>query len=525
MDSPFEAASWTPTRPWEAGETPYSQEQITTLIKQLNQDTKNIYQYPYDPSFWTRRAKTLSSLRYPEMAVGDGQKAYILSARLLNVLERPRWRVGYRRGFCMLDEEIDEEELEKEKDRQEISFARLQSKASKVISKNLYYWPEAEKGKFHPTLYPWVQEKHQIRTDELLDTLNREFADPANRGTDEKACIVQRYAFGHGVGARDGADLLGVFATRDIRRGETILIDKSRTWVCPCYFPHAIHPYKRADNNLEGCNGPGKNGNLSNLFGGSGCPEPLHPNSPSDDVSKDMRWIRDRAGRRAADTILKCRFMLCCIQDNIQHPLDHPLLARLTPTYRGDKTRTFHLETDISILNAALQKFGIDIFANPNFDTWTFFILMSRLDNNSWSDPNTSCLNAMFAMFNHSCEPNVRWSTQDDHRTLHVRTIRDIEAGEQLFVEYDSFMADEPIAKRRDRLRRWLNGPCQCTRCVREEAEMRENGEDVEFDPTASFSSDTTSGTGSSWDMDEKPIFPEDSEGERWDSVGDGWAD
>ena len=54
---------------------------------------------------------------------------------------------------------------------------------------------------------------------------------------------------------------------------------------------------------------------------------------------------------------------------------------------------------------------------------------------------------------------------------------------------------------------------------------MRANGELVEFDPTASFSSDTTSGTGSSWDMDEKPIFPEDVEDERRDSVGDGWAD
>ena len=135
-----------------------------------------------------------------------------------------------------------------------------------------------------------------------------------------------------------------------------------------------------------GCNCPGEHGDHSNLHGGIGCLDPIHPNLPTENTYQDLRWIRDRAGSHAAEIIVRCRFLLCCIEDNIEHPLDHHLLARLTPTYRRKKACFFILEHDIAILNDVLQQFGIDIFANLNFDTWVLFTLRARVDNNCWGE-------------------------------------------------------------------------------------------------------------------------------------------
>ncbi len=78
------------------------------------------------------------------------------------------------------------------------------------------------------------------------------------------------------------------------------------------------------------------------------------------------------------------------------------------------------------------------------------------------------------SLFNHSCEPNVDWATQKDHRTVVMRVSRDVVAGEQLFVEYDGFEHDKPVHERRQRLTRWIDGLCMCTRCVREEQAQRD---------------------------------------------------
>jgi hypothetical protein len=187
---------------------------------------------------------------------------------------------------------------------------------------------------------------------------------------------------------------------------------------------------------------------------------------------------------------------LCGISEKVHHPLDHSLIARLTPTYR-DKWRDFTLRDHIVIPNQALQQFGIDIFNSNYSDSYVLFVMMSRIDNNAWSDPNTSGVNGLFTLINHSCEPNARWKSQESHTTLKVTARRDIGKGEQIFIEYDAFMNTSPLEKRRSRLRKWLNCPCQCTRCVREEAEAS-GSSPVSSDPD--------------WDCDERPVLPEDHE-------------
>jgi hypothetical protein len=477
MDTPFPTTAWRPTKVAGPGESERTEAELTALISRLNDQTKHIYKHPYDPNTWLQRAKTLARLAYPELAVGDAHKASLLArehlARFVGSLRICRtdappgddhaggesvlgWRLGHRMGFWMQDvPEVAKGQCEAEAepvDMLETYLAQLQCKAERVAVENLYFWPNFEEGRYRRRRYPWMREAYARRGDEVLERLNTDFEKNARdvlRKPGGARCVVKRHAFGRDdKGKKDTSDVLGVFATRDIGKDEVILVDKTRTW---------------------GCNGPGRDGDLSNLFGGKACGDPIHPNDDSDPVTLDLRWIRDAAGKQASFTLLNVRLLLCCARDGPEHPLNHPLVARLTPTYSENRVLNFSLENDVVIPNTALQQLGIDIFANTDYDTWVLFTMQARVDNNSCGDPMTDCLNPLFSLYNHSCEPNLRWTTQEDHRTIVVKAARDLVAGEQLFVEYDSYMSDQPLEIRRKRLWRWLEGPCCCVRCVREE--------------------------------------------------------
>ena len=284
-----------------------------------------------------------------------------------------------------------------------------------------------------------------------MTAINNEFVENArNELGGDTTCVVKRHAFGQSATSNE---LLGLFAARDLNAEDTILLDHARVW---------------------GCIGPAENGSKRNLGGGTGCMHPIHPNDEADDATVDLRWIRDRAGKDAAPIILNCRALLCCIQDGVAHPLDHPVIARLTPTYHRYKNRTFSLEEDIAIPNEALQQFGIDIFANLNFDTWVLFTIFTRTMNNGCSNTISETLNPLFSLFNHSCEPNAQWMSGDDHRSIEVRTKRPIKKGEQIFVTYDAYILDVGLSERRKRMKHWLDGDCQCTKCVRDEEQQKQ---------------------------------------------------
>ena len=478
MESPFNVTAWQPTKPPEPGDSERSDSEIATLIQKLNEQTEVILKHPYDPNNWILRAKTLTKLRYPELAVGDAHKATLLCrSHLAYLLDKANggWRLGNRMGFWMKDSQP-RDDADREILRQYL--ARLQKRAHYTSVGNMYFYPSHEEGRFRRRMYPWMIERHRKRSDELLEKLNEEFAcNPADSPKGEPNCIVKRHAFEDSANEIDTSDLLGVFAAHDVDDGETVLIDIARTW---------------------GCNGPGTDGDYENLRGGKGCSDPIHPNEDSDDTDLDLRWIRDGASKQSSTVLVNVRLLLCSIQDGFKHPLDHPLIARLTPTYREDKIDGFSLHSDIGIPNEALQRFGVDVFANHNYDTWVLFTIQARVNNNSCGDPMAESLNPLFALFNHSCEGNVHWGIREDHRTIMVKAKRDIKEGEQLLVEYDQFMEDQPLEIRRKRMRRWLDGPCQCTRCVREEEDQKQAGGKARRDSKVD------------WDDMPEVLFPED---------------
>lgn len=475
MDNPFDISEWRPTKVPNPGDLERKPDDFTTLCSQLSIQTKNILRYPYDPSNWTARAESLSRLRYPELAVGDAYKAGLLCRAHIKRLdegEGTEWRLGHRMGFWMKDpfprhELLDDFDEEEYLDQLEQHMGKLQCRASKIEKRNLYFQPNFEEGRFQRRMYPWMPAKWRKRDDGLVERLNHEFKYNSANFDGKPFCKVRRNAFG------GGDDVLGVFAGKEIFDRETILIDETAIWGCN----HA-----RTATDYE-CVRRTTTYNASyNMI------------DDTDEVI-DLRWIQEVLERQAGPVLLNSRLLLSSINDIIEHPLDHPLISRLTPTYHEDRIETFVLLNDITIPNKALQQSGIDIFANHNYDTWVLFTIQARILNNSCGDMMAKSLNPLFALFNHSCEPNVEWTTTSkDHRTIKVRARRDIQKGEQLLVEYDQFMRDQPLEIRRKRMYRWLDGPCQCERCVREEEQRRY---EVNVEPT--------------WDdIPEKPVFPED---------------
>ncbi|KAM3418360.1 hypothetical protein BST61_g4359 [Cercospora zeina] len=499
MDTPFDPSQWQPTRSYETWEKQHSKAETRQLSAILVSNTKEIQSKPYDAKAWIKRGHTLNLLRYPELAVGDGFKAAKLCRDVVEILEsntKPNYRLGANMGFWMRHEDEDEVfeaggwkgdddelystisseghyiiDLDEEHDLQAVQFTALLAEAEKLVLDNLDYAPNREEGLYSPRPYPWMKKEHWGRSDKTLQEIEQEFreAHKNNSGTyDGLTCLPQPYAFGIGVGPTDGKDVIGVFAHRDLDSNEVVLVDKSRLW---------------------GCAGPGTKeekldahrGRSSNLYGGVGCVDELHPNDKDDAVEHDLRWIRDCTGAEAPHVILMARCLLVCVQDNISNPLDHTLIARLTPHYNPNLRKVFCLDKDISLLNSTLTRLGIDIFANHNFDTWVLFTLEARVANNAWSDPQTACLSPLFALINHSCDPNLSWRSLPDHRTLLLEAKQPIKKGEQLSIEYDAFQHHKPLKERREKLRRWLSGDCVCTRCVREaETEAEEESDSEE---------------------------------------------
>lgn len=82
-------------------------------------------------------------------------------------------------------------------------------------------------------------------------------------------------------------------------------------------------------------------------------------------------------------------------------------------------------------------------------------------------------ISPMTSLFQHSCEPSVRWNEDNGNvDAMVVTAMKPIEKGEEI---YDSYCdINEGLKERRDALRHWIGCDCRCTRCLREEKEKAE---------------------------------------------------
>lgn len=95
-----------------------------------------------------------------------------------------------------------------------------------------FFFPQWEEGQYYQQAYPWMRKAYFRRDDTLLSDINKEFQVQAADQWQDASCEVRRHAFGEGIAGKDTSECLGVFATRNIRPGEEIVVDKTDTWGC-----------------------------------------------------------------------------------------------------------------------------------------------------------------------------------------------------------------------------------------------------------------------------------------------------
>lgn len=302
MDLSFPVERLKPTRPPAPPDSPrrLSPDQVTLLVQQLAAQTRAIQAHPYKPDTWFERAGTLEALGYPELAVGDAWKAEQLGQSMLALSRYRRggqWRLGHAKGFWMQDETFGDEALEKETDRLMDQLRTLIAKPRMLMHAILSRDLECREGRFVPQEYPWLSEAHHARSDTLIADINQELSRNAIRSPAGKAyCKIKRCSFGPiAVVEAKAATAIGMFATCNVRKGTKILIDRT---------------------DLFGCIGPSSS---QTKLTGALCGHPLHPNTVDDEGTMDLRWVRERLGATASESLLVCRVLLACVRRGADH--------------------------------------------------------------------------------------------------------------------------------------------------------------------------------------------------------------
>ncbi|KAF2725832.1 hypothetical protein K431DRAFT_280558 [Polychaeton citri CBS 116435] len=513
MESLFPLQAYQPSAP---SPYPLKPQTIEFWFDALAMLTRALTAYPYDPTIWAQRSKVLHSLQYPELAIGDAWKARSLCRQLLSTLvgkRRGRQALGFGCGFWMLDEcdegaDIDEKRGSDGELWAIVDYFRIVERESSTFMQTFLREDEGRpqyEVSYLPRLYPWIPEKWRQRSDEVVRCVDNEM-DALTAG----CCGIRRHAFGIDLdddGRSCSADVLGVFAKQQIREGEMVLVDRTALWGC------LDTPLK--DGSWEGCD-------VASHPGWGRIDEGGSPKGGG------LLWVRQRCGVESASVVVLVKALLqCCISTTQEssvtsttasestddlglHPLNHPILSRLTASYRSRvlRERTFNIEHDIASPYYALQRHGrVDIFADHRFDTWVLLTVAARLENNATSSLGVSAVFPVFSLFNHDCNPNIFWRAsydtasdglQNDHDEVYMVAARDIESGEHLCVCYNTYIDNDPLEKRQEMLKQWIEGACQCRTCIAERLQKAEG------------LASSQDGRRAMWDVDERPVLPED---------------
>jgi hypothetical protein len=365
-------------------------------------------------------------------------------------------------------------------------------------------------GKTNKRQYPWMEEALFFRTPELVEEINKTTA--------FTNCEVRQAHFGPRITATkgNGEDVgpLGVFAKEDIHRDDVVLLDYNVTVVT------RIPPSERR--HCDACQA-----SLSHYFlddldirvpkccnSVAYCSEKCLKDAKGYHrilCGKDFSWIYESVttedhldGSWRPSILLRIIAMVLTdiakskLKGKAIHPLQHPLLARLTAGYTSASSQAEHewgYFTHVVAPTKILLQLGIDIFASKE---WTPEVLHTIY----WREVNNAChsqtltipphpspdhdpipekiflsgISPHYIFFNHSCDANVSWisagsaeavvwldkkkgmkSKVGNNAMLCVAT-RDIRKGEEARISYVP-------ENHRHQLSRWFEGGCGCGSC------------------------------------------------------------
>jgi len=300
-------------------------------------------------------------------------------------------------------------------------------------------------------------------------------------------------------------DTLGVFATSDIQEGDVIFTD-STPWgstSIPAISKVTVAGRTYPGFRCENCCG------MTNIwhrvihqaeccttnYCSRRCLEEAKATYHKAICGRDFSWLMNSQKNEATpvhtfdlDRRMWLRILAICVQSGL-HPLDHPLIAGLTPNYESgeDVSRRWSLETHVDVPQRILTTLGVDVFKDMRYDTWVLQTIWARMKNNAHGGVSegyngpvaTEHVNSLYSFINHSCEPNAEakdvFSTFTPcsapvfgSTTLAIIAKKSIKQGEEIFVSYIGEKTEETRKQRNEALRNWLSEECQCTKCRRE---------------------------------------------------------
>jgi hypothetical protein len=477
-------------------------EAVARLIQAVSSCSARLQADPYNAGLWTERANYYLQLNYPELAAGDAYRVKLLFERADAAIQDHGETSKSSEGLAVPDEQT-----------------RIH--ASTILGQALYdchchwecfeFWLELTQAKHFPQLsrlaftkanalkqllaqkkqaaasyggtvqqqrdrlrdgsvisvhYPWMAERHLSRSLEVIEGVNEEL----QHNVQPPSLRLRNSTLS------STADMLGMFATRNIKKGECILIDRTATGAVsrPPPTPHCETCY---DTPLTS---PITAPCCAALFCTPACRTLALQTYHRALCGQDFSWLLTPATPLLENAspmrpLLLLRFLSLCVASGPSaHPLDHPLIARLTPLANVGHLDVFTLHESVATPLRILSQLGIDVFVDHRFDTAVLHTLWTRLANNKAGsyDPALGFVDAItpfLPLFNHSCEPSVEYRKEAGTTTVRFFALRDIEGGEEVF---DSYQDVEDL-EREERVRAmwpWFECACLCTRCEREAA-------------------------------------------------------
>ncbi|KAF7884851.1 hypothetical protein EAF00_010669 [Botryotinia globosa] len=324
-------------------------------------------------------------------------------------------------------------------------------------------------GSIYQKKYPWMAPKLFVRTPRLVrqvnstfDSLNAEVRSVifGSSGTASKSKSLSDFPKNADVGP------LGIFATRDIEEGESILVDKSYACVsnippstgkfCDACHAHLAPPFAQPAQIFR----PSCRCNIS--FCSRGCHDLAIGGYHKIQCGIDFTWLyKTGASRTEWDPRMFLR-VICIVlstpgwsKDSTpqKNPLQHPLLARLTANYASDdeqvvRGQNWSYQENIVAPTRILSDLGIDIFSpvkkihegktkllaniwTPELIQTTYWRMLNNANNSkidisglqldksfcSTRTPNSGptmahliVISPNYSFFNHSCRYNVMWN-------------------------------------------------------------------------------------------------------------------
>jgi hypothetical protein len=511
---------------------------VDHLISNVKACTQVISCSPYSPCLWIDRGKCLLKLQYPELAIGDAYKATLLIKGFRDGQPKIAAHVGVeiardldltwllnsecscldllsayskeileciedleRRAHTLLIQallcthsfveasEIFQSTLESRHAGSQLEI--LRSTISIAWNNQTLFWQadgmqahEIEKdenaGAVYVRRYPWMRPELSARSSKILTQANA-----SARRNSGGTCFVGKSK----IRGKE-TDVLGIFA-------QIYLPADMR-------FLHDITTLCADDGSVKACSTCCKALSLGAYLPSNCCEMRFCSKTCWDraEVYHKLQCGRDLknydnaracplvSAEKVTEDRALLRVLATLVGENASHPLQSTALGALTVSYDGEDPERFSLVADIVRPIDMLTRLGVDVFANPAYDTWVVMTILARIRNNSRESyvegRHVIAINPLFSFFNHSCDPNVVDDTNenDTSSTLTMRTTRRVKAKEELFISYlheDSL--ELPRDERNELLRQWIGRDCACTKCLDEMAmEVQENtdGEDRE---------------------------------------------